>query len=39
MSDDEAMRQIDDIGVIARVSPEHKVHLVDILQEGATSSP
>ena len=33
MSDDEAMRQIDGIGVIARVSPEDKVHLVDILQQ------
>ncbi len=33
MSDDEAVRQIDDIGVIARVSPEDKVHLVDILKK------
>ncbi len=33
MSDDEAVRQIDGIGVIARVSPEHKVHLVDILRK------
>ena len=33
MSDDEAVRQIDDIGVIARVAPEHKVHLVDILRK------
>jgi Ca2+-transporting ATPase len=33
MSDDEAMRQIDGIGVIARVSPEDKVHLVDILEK------
>jgi Ca2+-transporting ATPase len=33
MSDDEAMRQIDEIGVIARVSPEDKVHLVDILRK------
>jgi len=32
MSDDEAMREIDGIGVIARVSPEDKVHLVDILR-------
>jgi Ca2+-transporting ATPase len=32
MSDDEAKRQIDGIGVIARVSPEDKVHLVDILR-------
>jgi Ca2+-transporting ATPase len=33
MSDDEAIRQIDGIGVIARVSPEDKVHLVDILRK------
>ncbi len=33
MSDEEAIRQIDGIGVIARVSPEHKVHLVDILRK------
>jgi Ca2+-transporting ATPase len=33
MSDDEALRQIDGIGVIARVSPEDKVHLVDILRK------
>ena len=33
MSDDDAMREIDDIGVIARVSPEDKVHLVDILRK------
>jgi len=33
MSDDEAMKQIDGIGVIARVSPEDKVHLVDILRK------
>src|SRR5436190_2950285 len=32
MSDDELRRQIDDIGVIARVAPEDKVHLVDILK-------
>ncbi len=32
MSDEEALREIDGIGVIARVSPEHKVHLVDILR-------
>jgi Ca2+-transporting ATPase len=31
-SDDEALRRIDDIGVIARVTPEHKVRLVDILK-------
>ncbi len=33
MSDDEAMREIDGIGVLARVSPEDKVHLVDILRK------
>jgi P-type Ca2+ transporter type 2C len=33
MSDEEAKRQLDDIGVIARVAPEHKVHLVDLLRE------
>ncbi len=33
LSDEEAMRQIDDIGVLARVSPEDKVHLVDILRK------
>jgi Ca2+-transporting ATPase len=33
MSDDEAMREIDGIGVIARVSPEDKVHLVDNLRK------
>jgi Ca2+-transporting ATPase len=33
MSDDEAVRRIDEIGVIARVAPEHKVHLVDILKK------
>jgi P-type Ca2+ transporter type 2C len=32
MSDEEAQRQIDGIGVIARVAPEDKVHLVDILK-------
>jgi len=32
MSDEEADRAIDDIGVIARVAPEDKVHLVDILR-------
>ena len=31
-SDDEALSRIDDIGVIARVTPEHKVRLVDILK-------
>jgi Ca2+-transporting ATPase len=32
MSDDEALDRIDDIGVIARVTPEHKVRLVDMLK-------
>jgi P-type Ca2+ transporter type 2C len=32
MSDDELLEQIDDIGVIARVTPEHKVRLVDTLK-------
>jgi Ca2+-transporting ATPase len=33
MSEEEALRQIDGIGVIARVAPEDKVHLVDILKK------
>ncbi len=32
MGDEEAMREIDGIGVIARVTPEHKVRLVDVLK-------
>ena len=32
MSDDEAMRRVGDIGVIARVTPEHKVRLVELLR-------
>jgi Ca2+-transporting ATPase len=32
MSDDEAAERIADVGVIARVTPEHKVRLVDVLQ-------
>ena len=32
MSDDEALGGIDDIGVIARMTPEHKVRLVDLLK-------
>jgi P-type Ca2+ transporter type 2C len=32
LSDEEAARQIDDIGVIARVAPEHKVRLVEVLR-------
>jgi Ca2+-transporting ATPase len=33
MSDDELLRDLDGIGVIARVTPEHKVRLVDLLKE------
>jgi Ca2+-transporting ATPase len=33
MSDQEALTKIEDIGVIARVSPEHKVRLVDVLRK------
>ncbi len=33
MDDDEALRQIGEIGVIARVAPEDKVHLVDLLKK------
>src|SRR3989442_1420330 len=33
LSDEEALRQIDEIGVIARVTPEHKVRLVDVLKK------
>jgi Ca2+-transporting ATPase len=32
MGDEEVEREIEDIGVIARVAPEDKVHLVDILK-------
>lgn len=32
MDDDEALREIDGIGVIARVTPEHKVRLVEVLR-------
>ena len=32
MTDDEAMEAIADVGVIARVTPEHKVRLVDMLK-------
>jgi len=31
LPDEEALGQLDDIGVIARVTPEDKVHLVDLL--------
>ena len=33
MSDDEALKEVDGIGVIGRVSPQDKVHLVDVLRE------
>ena len=33
MSEDERLRRIDDIGVIGRVSPEHKVLLVETLRK------
>ena len=33
MSDEEALAKVDGVGVIARVSPEHKVRLVDVLQK------
>ena len=33
MSDDEALRQVDEIGVVARVTPEHKVRLVEVLKK------
>jgi len=33
LTDEEAIKEIDDIGVIARVAPEDKVHLVDILRQ------
>lgn len=33
LSDEEAERQIDEIGVIARVAPEHKVRLVNVLRK------
>ncbi|MDD7941620.1 cation-transporting P-type ATPase [Actinomycetospora lutea] len=33
MSDEEALAAIDGIGVIARVTPEHKVRLVDMLKK------
>jgi len=32
LSDEEALRQIGEIGVIARVTPEHKVRLVEVLK-------
>jgi len=33
LSDEEALRQIGEIGVIARVTPEHKVRLVEVLKK------
>jgi Ca2+-transporting ATPase len=33
LSDEEAGRQVDEIGVIARVAPEHKVRLVHVLKK------
>jgi Ca2+-transporting ATPase len=33
MKDEEALAKVDDIGVIARVTPEHKVRLVDVLRK------
>ena len=32
MTDDELLDTIDGVGVIARVTPEHKVRLVDMLK-------
>jgi Ca2+-transporting ATPase len=32
MSDEEAAKQVDELGVIARVAPEHKVRLVKVLK-------
>ncbi len=32
MSDEQVLRELDDIGIIARVTPEDKVHLVELLQ-------
>ena len=32
MSDDEVLREVGDIGVIGRVTPQDKVHLVDVLR-------
>ncbi len=39
LDDEEAAEQVDEIGVIARVAPEHKVRLVEVLKaQAATSS-
>jgi Ca2+-transporting ATPase len=35
MSDEEALRQVEEIGVIARVTPEHKVRLVEVLKKAS----
>ena len=35
MSDEEALAKINDVGVIARVTPGHKVRLVDVLKARA----
>ena len=37
MSDDELQRRLPDIGVVARVAPEDKVRLVDMLKSRVTS--
>ena len=39
MSDEEALGAIDEVGVIARVTPEHKVRLVDMLKQQGRSWP
>jgi P-type Ca2+ transporter type 2C len=33
MGDEEALVNVDGVGVIARVSPEHKVRLVEVLRK------
>ena len=38
MSDEQALAKVDNIGVIARVTPEHKVRLVEVLRSKARSS-
>ena len=37
LSDEQALDEIGEVGVIARVTPEHKVRLVDLLKGRATS--
>ena len=39
MSDEELTKELPDIGVVARVAPEDKIRLVDLLQQKRTSSP